>query len=61
VLSGRANRRTGGLAVEDIKVILHIFLAVLIAGTMWRLTTYHLIASKNPHLEHLGRGMAIQY
>lgn len=47
--------------MEDIKVALHIFLAVLIFGTGWRLTTYHLIASPNPHLEHLGRAMAVQY
>lgn len=47
--------------MEDIKVGLHIFLAVLIFGTGWRLATYHLIASPNPQLSHLGRAMANQY
>ena len=47
--------------MEDVKIILHIFLAVLVMGTLWRLTTYHLMASPNVHLQHLGRGMSIQY
>jgi hypothetical protein len=47
--------------VEEISVIVHIWLSVLIAGTLWRLTTYHLIASPQVPLQHLGRAMAIQY
>jgi hypothetical protein len=40
---------------------LAVFLMVLIAGTLWRLTSYHLIASKNVNLNHIGKGMAFQY
>lgn len=47
--------------MEDIKVIVHVFLAVLIMGTLWRLSTYHLMASSNEHLSHLGMAMSIQY
>lgn len=47
--------------MEDIKVILAIFLNVLIAGTLWRLISFHLMASPNPHLDHLGQAMAQQY
>lgn len=46
---------------EDIKVISHVFLCVLIAGTMWRMTTYHLLASPQVQLQHLGKAMTIQY
>jgi hypothetical protein len=47
--------------VDDFRVMAHIFVAVLIVGTLWRLTSYHLIASKQPHLNHLGQAMATQY
>ncbi len=40
---------------------LHVFLAVLIVGTLWRLACYHLIASDNVTLNHLGRAGAYQY
>ncbi len=40
---------------------LNIFLAVLIMGTLWRLSSYHLVASKNESLAHLGKAMAFQY
>ena len=40
---------------------LNIFLAVLIVGTLWRLTTYHLIASDNEFAQHAGRAMAFQF
>lgn len=52
---------SGGLAVDDFWVLVHIFLGVLIIGTLWRLSSYHLIASKQPHLNHLGQAMATQY
>ena len=38
-----------------------IFLGVIILGTLWRLGSYHLIASKNDSLAHLGKAMAFQY
>lgn len=47
--------------MEDIKVGVHVFLIVLIFGTGWRLSTYHLMASSNPYLAHLGRAMSVQY
>lgn len=40
---------------------LNLFLAVLIVGTLWRLATYHLVASGNPTVSHLGRAMGFQY
>jgi hypothetical protein len=48
-------------AVDDFRVMVHIFVAVLIVGTLWRLTSYHFIASRQPHLNHLGQAMATQY
>lgn len=39
----------------------NIFLAVLVIGTLWRLGTYHLVASGNDQLSHLGRAMGFQY
>lgn len=47
--------------MEDLKVAIHVFLIVLALGTGWRLTTYHLMASPNAHLQHLGRAMSVQY
>jgi len=46
---------------EDVKVISHVFLSVLIAGTLWRMVTFHLLASSNPGLAHLGKAMTVQY
>lgn len=40
---------------------LNIFLAVLIVGTLWRLASYHLVASSNPGLVHVGKAMGFQY
>lgn len=39
----------------------NVFLAVLVLGTLWRVGSYRLIASQNPTLQHLGKGMATQY
>jgi len=47
--------------VIDFQVGLNVFLAVLVLGTVWRLTEYHLIASQTPWLQHLGTAMAVQY
>ena len=47
--------------MEDVKVISHVFLSVLIAGTLWRMVTFHLLASPQTNLQHLGRAMTIQY
>jgi hypothetical protein len=47
--------------MDEARVIAHVFLMVLIAGTIWRLASYHLIAANQPHLNHLGLAMAQQY
>ena len=47
--------------MDDFRIMVHIFVAVLIVGTIWRLGSYHLIASKNAHLNHVGLAMATQY
>lgn len=47
--------------MEYLRLGLHIWVSVLIIGTMWRLTSYHLIAASNTNLQHLGRAMAQQY
>jgi hypothetical protein len=40
---------------------LHIFMAVLLIGTMWRISAYHLMASQSPTFVHVGAAMATQY
>lgn len=47
--------------MDDARILLHLFLGVLIVGTLWRLASFHLIASQQPHLNHLGLAMAVQY
>jgi hypothetical protein len=47
--------------LDDFRIMVHIFVAVLIMGTLWRLASYHFIASSQPHLNHLGQAMATQY
>lgn len=39
----------------------HIFMAVLLAGTLWRIVAYHLMASSNTTAVHLGAAMTTQY
>lgn len=38
-----------------------VFLMVLIAGTAWRLISYHLVASNNDNIAHVGKAMAFQF
>jgi hypothetical protein len=40
---------------------LQAFLAVVIVGTLWKLTAMHLMATDNDVLNHVGKGMAFQY
>lgn len=47
--------------MDHVRLGVHIWVSVLIMGTLWRLTTYHLVASSNVSLQHLGRAMAQQY
>jgi hypothetical protein len=39
----------------------HVFVSVLIIGTMWRMVAMHAIASTNPTISHAGAAMRIQY
>lgn len=45
----------------DFEIGLHVFLAVLVFGTLWRVLSYHAMASPNVHLQHVGMAMATQY
>ena len=45
----------------DFGVALHVFAAVLVMGTIWRILQYHAMASPNVSIQHLGRAMATQY
>lgn len=45
----------------DVQVGLHVFMIILIFGTVWRVSQFHLMASANPALQHLGKAMSIQY
>lgn len=47
--------------MDDIRIAVHVFLMVLLAGTIWRLSSYYFIASPQPQLQHLGLAMATQY
>jgi hypothetical protein len=40
---------------------MQVFLCVLVIGTLWRLGTLHLAASRNENLAHLGKAMGFQY
>jgi hypothetical protein len=45
----------------DLQVALHVFMSVLILGTIWRVAQYHLMASGNPGVQHVGKAMSTQY
>jgi hypothetical protein len=47
--------------VIDVQVGLHVFMVTLVFGTVWRLLSYHAMASPNVHLQHVGMAMATQY
>jgi hypothetical protein len=47
--------------VIDLQVGLHVFLVVLIFGTLWRLLSMHAMAASNPAIQHAGKAMSIQY
>jgi hypothetical protein len=47
--------------VLDLQVALHVFMSVLILGTLWRVLQYHLMASANPGVQHVGKAMSTQY
>lgn len=39
----------------------HVFVSVLILGTLWRILAYHAMASNNPTVVHVGAAMITQY
>jgi hypothetical protein len=39
----------------------HVFVSVLILGTLWRLVAYHAMASSNVQVQHIGAAMVTQY
>ena len=39
----------------------HVFVSVLILGTLWRILAYHVMASSNVQLQHVGAAMSTQY
>lgn len=39
----------------------HVFTSVLVLGTMWRIISFHAMASQNPQVQHLGAAMSLQY
>ena len=45
----------------DLQVGLHVFLSVLILGTIWRVLQYHARASSNAGIQHIGKAMSTQY
>lgn len=45
----------------DLQVALHVFMSVLVLGTVWRLISFHAAASQNAGIQHVGRAMGIQY
>lgn len=45
----------------DLQVGLHVFLSVLILGTIWRVVQYHFMASPNTGIQHIGKAMSTQY
>ncbi len=47
--------------MEYIRLGVHIWVSVLIMGTLWRIVSYHLMASPNTSLTELGKAMATQY
>ena len=50
----------GRVIVLDLQVGLHVFMTVLILGTIWRVVQYHLMASPNSGLQHIGKAMSTQ-
>lgn len=45
----------------DAQVGLHVFMCVLVFGTLFRLLSFHAMASPNAAVQHIGRAMSVQY
>lgn len=45
----------------EAKVGLHVFMIVLVFGTLWRLLSFHAMASPNTAVQHVGKAMSVQY
>lgn len=50
-----------GRSMLDLQVGLHVFMTVLVLGTLWRVIQYHLMASNNAGVQHIGKAMSTQY
>jgi len=59
--SGIFNPDAEGSLMLDLEVGLHVFMTVLVLGTLWRVLQYHLMASPNPGIQHIGKAMSTQY
>ena len=57
----RGHLATEVTRVLDLQVGLHVFLSVLILGTIWRVVQYHAMASSNAGIQHVGKAMSTQY
>ena len=47
--------------MQDVLDSVPVWMIVLIYGTLWRVLSYHAMASPNVHLQHVGMAMATQY
>lgn len=45
----------------DVQVGLHVFMIVLVFGTLWRLLSFHAMAHPNVQIQHVGMAMSVQY
>ena len=61
LVSGVSPHREAAPMPIDLQVALHVFMSVLILGTLFRLVSYHLMASSNPGVQHVGKAMSTQY
>jgi hypothetical protein len=59
--AGGAFHNREDIDMEYVKIGVHIWVSVLIMGTVWRLLTYHALASNNAVVNHAGKAMAVQY
>ena len=61
VVPGGTSTPGKGTSMLDLQVGIHVFMTVLVLGTIWRVTQYHLMASPNPGIQHIGKAMSTQY
>ncbi len=47
--------------MDQLRLGVHIWVSVLIMGTLWRVVSYHCVASQNATVNHIGLAMSQQY